>query len=97
MSLLATSMPALCLDRDAVSPADRVQTDLPVAVIIDAYIRCPASARLSSIGCARKVRRGQTHHPRQTAMNVGDRISTFMERIGKGAVNGRVCIVLSDK
>jgi internalin A len=30
-------------------------------------------------------------------MKIGDRISTFMDRIGKGAVNGRVCIVLSDK
>ena len=30
-------------------------------------------------------------------MKLGDRISTFMDRIGKGAVNGRVCIVLSDK
>jgi internalin A len=33
----------------------------------------------------------------KTAMKIGDRISTFMDRIGKGAVNGRVCIVLSDK
>jgi internalin A len=30
-------------------------------------------------------------------MKSGDRISTFIDRIGKGAVNGRVCIVLSDK
>ena len=30
-------------------------------------------------------------------MKIGDRISIFMDRIGKGAVNGRVCIVLSDK
>jgi hypothetical protein len=30
-------------------------------------------------------------------MKIGDRISTFMDRIGKGVVNGRVCIVLSDK
>jgi internalin A len=33
----------------------------------------------------------------KSAMKIGDRISTFMDRIGKGAVNGRVCIVLSDK
>jgi GTPase SAR1 family protein len=33
----------------------------------------------------------------KTAMKSGNRISTFMDRIGKGAVNGRVCIVLSDK
>jgi internalin A len=33
----------------------------------------------------------------KTEMKVGDRISTFMDRIGKGAVNGRVCILLSDK
>jgi len=33
----------------------------------------------------------------KTAMKIGDRISTFMDRIGKGAVDGRVCIVLSDK
>ena len=33
----------------------------------------------------------------KTAMKIGDRISTFMDRIGKGVVNGRVCIVLSDK
>jgi internalin A len=30
-------------------------------------------------------------------MKIGNRISTFMDRIGKGAVNGRICIVLSDK
>jgi internalin A len=30
-------------------------------------------------------------------MKIGDRISTFMDRIGKGAVNGRICIVLSEK
>jgi internalin A len=33
----------------------------------------------------------------KTAMKIGDRISTFMDRIGKGAVNGRVFVVLSDK
>ncbi len=33
----------------------------------------------------------------KTAMDNGDRISTFMDRIGKGAVDGRVCIVISDK
>jgi internalin A len=33
----------------------------------------------------------------KTAMKIGDRISIFMDRIGKGVVNGRVCIVLSDK
>ena len=30
-------------------------------------------------------------------MKIGDRISTFMDRIGKAVVNGRVCILLSDK
>jgi len=33
----------------------------------------------------------------KTAMKTGDRISIFMDRISKGVVNGRVCIVLSDK
>jgi internalin A len=33
----------------------------------------------------------------KTAMTYGDRISQFMDRIGKGAVNGRVFVVLSDK
>jgi internalin A len=33
----------------------------------------------------------------KTEMRIGDRISIFMDRIGKGVVNGRVCIVLSDK
>jgi internalin A len=33
----------------------------------------------------------------KAAMKIGDRISIFMDRIGKGAVNGRVCIVLSEK
>jgi internalin A len=33
----------------------------------------------------------------KSAMKIGDRISTFMDRVGKGAVNGRVFIVLSDK
>jgi internalin A len=33
----------------------------------------------------------------KTEMKIGDRISTFMDRIGKGVANGRVCIVLSDK
>ena len=30
-------------------------------------------------------------------MQTGDRISTFMDRIGQGAVNGRVCVLLSEK
>ena len=30
-------------------------------------------------------------------MKIGDRISTFMDRIGRGVVNGCVCVVLSDK
>ena len=33
----------------------------------------------------------------KTAMKIGDRISTFMDRIGKGVVNGQVSIVLSDE
>jgi internalin A len=33
----------------------------------------------------------------KTAMKIGDRIATFLDRIGEGVVNGRVCIVLSDK
>jgi internalin A len=46
--------------------------------------------------CSEAEARG-THIIRdKTAMKIGDRISTFMDRIGKGVVNGRVCIVVSD-
>jgi internalin A len=47
--------------------------------------------------CAEAVGRGETIIRDKTGMKIGDRISTFMDRIGKGAVNGCVCIVLSDK
>lgn len=47
--------------------------------------------------CAEADGRGKTIIRDKTEMKIGDRISTFMDRIGKGAVNGRVCIVLSDK
>jgi hypothetical protein len=47
--------------------------------------------------CSEAEARGKRIIRDKTAMNFGDRISTFMDRIGKGAVNGRVCIVLSDK
>jgi internalin A len=47
--------------------------------------------------CAEAEARRLTIVRDKSAMKIGDRISTFMDRIGKGAVNGRVCIVLSDK
>jgi internalin A len=47
--------------------------------------------------CAEAEARGLAIIRDKSAMKIGDRISTFMDRIGKGAVNGRVCIVLSDK
>ena len=47
--------------------------------------------------CAEAVGRGKTIIRDKTEIRIGDRISTFMDRIGKGAVNGRVCIVLSDR
>jgi internalin A len=47
--------------------------------------------------CAEAEARRLTIVRDKSAMTIGDRISTFMDRIGKGAVNGRVCIVLSDK
>jgi internalin A len=47
--------------------------------------------------CSAAEERGKRIIRDKTAMKIGDRISTFMDRIGKGAVNGRVCIVLSDK
>jgi internalin A len=47
--------------------------------------------------CAEAEARGRHIIRDKTAMEPGDRISIFMDRIGKGAVNGRVCIVLSDK
>jgi internalin A len=47
--------------------------------------------------CSEAEARGKRIIRDKTAMEIGDRISIFMDRIGKGAVNGRVCIVLSDK
>ncbi len=47
--------------------------------------------------CSEAVTRGTRIIRDKTAMKIGDRISIFMDRIGKGVVNGRVCIVLSDK
>jgi internalin A len=47
--------------------------------------------------CAEAQARGKTIVRDKTAMKYGDRISRFMDRIGKGAVNGRVFVVLSDK
>jgi internalin A len=47
--------------------------------------------------CAEAEARGKHIIRDKTTMKTGDRISIFMDRIGKGAVNGRVCIVLSDK
>jgi internalin A len=47
--------------------------------------------------CSEAEARGKRIIRDKSAMKIGDRISTFMDRIGKGAVNGRVCIVLSDK
>jgi internalin A len=47
--------------------------------------------------CSAAEARGRRIIRDKTAMKIGDRISTFMDRIGKGVVNGRVCIVLSDK
>jgi internalin A len=47
--------------------------------------------------CSEAEARGKRIIRDKTAMKIGDRISTFMDRIGKGVVNGRVCIVLSDK
>jgi internalin A len=47
--------------------------------------------------CAEAKERGLTIVRDKSAMKIGDRISRFMDRIGKGATNGRVCIVLCDK
>jgi internalin A len=47
--------------------------------------------------CTKAAARGKIIIRDKAAMEIGDRISTFIDRIGKGAVNGRVCIVLSDK
>jgi internalin A len=47
--------------------------------------------------CLEAEARGERIIRDKTTMKIGDRISTFMDRIGKGAVNGRVCIFLSDK
>jgi internalin A len=47
--------------------------------------------------CEEAETRGKSILRDKTAMKIGDRISTFMDRIGRGAVDGRVCIVLSDK
>ena len=47
--------------------------------------------------CAEAEARGKHIIRDKTAMKIGDRISTFMDRIGRGAADGRVCIVMSDK
>jgi len=47
--------------------------------------------------CSEAEARGKRIVRDKTAMKIGDRISTFMDRIGKGVLDGRVCIVLSDK
>jgi internalin A len=47
--------------------------------------------------CEEAETRGKSILHDKTAMKIGDRNSTFMDRIGRGAVDGRVCIVLSDK
>jgi internalin A len=47
--------------------------------------------------CSEAEARGKRIIRDKTSMKIGDRISTFMDRLGKGAVKGRVCIVLSDK
>jgi internalin A len=47
--------------------------------------------------CSEAKARGKRIIRDKNAMKIGDRISIFMDRIGKGAVDGRVCIVLSDK
>jgi internalin A len=47
--------------------------------------------------CAEAEARGKRIIRDKNEMRIGDRMSTFMDRIGEGAVNGRVCIVLSDK
>jgi internalin A len=47
--------------------------------------------------CSEAEARGKLIIRDKTAIKIGDRISKFMDRIGKGVVNGRVCIVLSDK
>jgi internalin A len=47
--------------------------------------------------CAEAEARSKRIIRDKTAMKIDDRISTFMDRIGKGVVKGRVCIVLSDK
>jgi internalin A len=47
--------------------------------------------------CTEAEARGKRIIRDKTEMGIGDRISIFMDRIGKGVVNGRVCIVLSDK
>jgi internalin A len=47
--------------------------------------------------CSEAEARGKRIVRDKTAMKIGDRISTFMDRIGKGVLDGRVCIALSDK
>ena len=47
--------------------------------------------------CSEAEARGKRIIRDKTAMKIGDRISTFMDRIGRGVVNGCVCVVLSDK
>ena len=47
--------------------------------------------------CGEAHQRGITIQRDRDVMQYGDRISTFMDRIARGAVDGRVFIVLSDK
>jgi internalin A len=47
--------------------------------------------------CLQAEARGKRIIRDKTTLKIGERISTFIDRIGKGVVNGRVCIVLSDK
>jgi internalin A len=47
--------------------------------------------------CAQAEARGKHIIRDKNATKYGDRISTFAARLGKGVVNGRVCIILSDK
>ena len=44
--------------------------------------------------CSEAEARGKRIIRDKTELKIGDRISTFMDRIGKGVVNGRVCIVV---
>ena len=47
--------------------------------------------------CSEAEARGKHIIRDMTAIKTGERISIFMDRIGKGVVNGRVCVLLSEK